>query len=105
MRGLAVDLRRVRQQDRELATWDRSRRLLDIVDAVEVRIVDPGQMQPGTILLDHVGFVQEHADAHVLELRDHADRVVVAQHPVDRAFQMRPHPRHALERGGPRGQP
>ena len=43
MGGLPVDLGRVRQQHGQLALGNIGRRLLDIVDAKEMGIVDAGQ--------------------------------------------------------------
>ena len=42
--GLAIDLRRVRQEDGELVVRDLRGRLLDVVHAVVMGVVDAGEM-------------------------------------------------------------
>src|SRR5579872_2361788 len=73
MRGLAIDLRRVRQQDRKLVVRDLGCGLLYVVDPEIVGIVDAGEVDP-----------LQHAYAHFLEPRHHPDRIVVAEHAIDR---------------------
>ena len=62
-------------------------------------VIDPDQMNAPTAALERLGLVQQHADPHLLQGWDHADRIVVAQHPVYRGNQVRAHPRHARDRG------
>src|SRR4029079_14625073 len=59
------------------------RGLLDIVHAVEMRIVDAGKMNGRAAPLDPLMFVEQHPDAHLLERRHHADRVVIAEYAID----------------------
>ena len=84
MRGLPVDLRRVRQQHEKLTLGDVGARLLDIVDAIEMRVVDAGQMDLRRRRGSSVTFsLSSMRNAHVLELGDHADGIVVSEHAVD----------------------
>src|SRR4029077_6630035 len=48
VRGLPVDLRRVRQEDRELAVRNPFGGLLDIVHAIVMGVVDAGEVNAGT---------------------------------------------------------
>ena len=52
MRRLPVDLRRVRQQNREGVMRDAVCGLLDIVHAIEMRVVDAGKMNGWAAALD-----------------------------------------------------
>ena len=57
--------------------------LLDVVDAIEVRVVDAGQIDLLVAPPDQRVFVQEHLNTQALEVRDHANGVVVAHHAID----------------------
>src|SRR5262249_54932740 len=76
---LAKDLRRMREQDGKVIARNAGGGLADVVHAIEVRVVDAGKMNALSPALDRHAFVEQHADAHVLERRHHADRVVIAQ--------------------------
>jgi len=97
MRRLPVDLGRMRQQDRKFAAGKARRGLFDVVGAVVVSIVDPDQMDVLVTAFEGFGLVEQHADAHLLERGDHADRVVVAQHAVNRPSDMLAHPCHTRD--------
>ncbi len=99
VRGLPVELRRVREEDRRLAVGHGIRGLLDVVDAEEVAVVHPREMQHGAVALQGHRLVQEQPDAHVLEGRDHAHAVVVAEDRVDRVGEVQAQPAHALDGG------
>ena len=73
-------------------------RLLDIVDAIGAGVVDAGEMDRLIAAADRFGLVQQHADAHGLHARDHADAVVIAKHAIDRPLEMRAQPGEALQR-------
>jgi hypothetical protein len=49
-----------------------------------MRIVYPGKVDLLTAALNGVAFVKQHADAHSLQVRHDADRVVIAQNAIDR---------------------
>src|SRR5215831_12423601 len=74
VRSLPVNLGRVRDQDRELVMRDSRGRLLDIVDAIEVSIVDAGEVDAVASALDGNGLVEKDLDSHLLEARHHQDR-------------------------------
>jgi len=80
---------------------------LDVVDPVVVRVVDADEMDALIAALEGFGLVEQHADPHFLQPRDHADRVVVAEHPEDRPRDLCAHPRQSLEgrREGPERPP
>jgi len=54
---LAIDLRRMRQQDREVVTGKLRRRFFDIVDPVVVSVIDPDQMDALIATLERFGLV------------------------------------------------
>ncbi|MGB3022563.1 MAG: hypothetical protein WBB50_10630, partial [Methyloceanibacter sp.] len=58
---LPVDFRCVREQDRERAGRNLARRLLDAVRAVEMRIVDAGEMNAIVPALDRLLLVEQHS--------------------------------------------
>jgi hypothetical protein len=43
-----------------------------------VRVVDSGKMDALMIALDRLTFVKQHADAHLFQSGQHADRVVIS---------------------------
>ena len=45
-------------------------------------VVYSGDIDALAAALDHFEFVHEHANAHVLQRRNHSDRVVIAEHAV-----------------------
>ena len=49
-----------------------------------MRIIDASQMNVRVAALNHHALVEQHVDAHSLQSWHHADRVVVAQHAIDR---------------------
>ena len=87
---LAIDLRRVRQQDRKRGRRDLCRRFLDVLRSKEVRIINAGQMDKLIPAGESLAFIEQHSDAEPFEPRHHADRIVVAEDTVDRALKMRP---------------
>ena len=44
VRGLPVDLRSVREQDRDITLGNFRRRFFDVVGAIEMRVVDPREV-------------------------------------------------------------
>ena len=71
--------------------------LLDIVHAVEMRVVDAGKMNDRAGAIDPLLLV-EHPDAHLLERGHHADRVVIAEHAIDGAVEVFAEPPDAGDR-------
>ena len=96
---LAIDLRRVRQQDRKPVIGQLRNRLLDVVDPVIVRVVDADDMDALVAAHQGLGFIEQHANPHLLQPGDHADRVVVAEHAEDRPLDLRADPRQSFEGG------
>src|SRR6266436_1962666 len=47
--------------------------------------------------LDGLALVEQHPDPYLLQSGNHADRVMIAQHPVNRAFEMRSDLLHSFE--------
>ena len=87
MDGLAIDFRRVRNENREFVRRHARGCLLDIVHAVEVSIVDAGDVNPLVAALDRHGLVEQNLDAHVFESWHHQNRIVIAEHCVNRALE------------------
>ena len=96
MRGLPIDFRGMRQQDRKLPGRHARCRLFDIVDPVVVGIVDADEVNVLPAPLDCRRLVEQHPDPDLLQVRYHAYRVMVAQDAVHRTLEVRPHPRQAL---------
>src|SRR5271157_3200871 len=46
---------------------------------------------------DRLAVVEQHPDPHLLQSGNHADRVVIAQHPINRPFEMRSDLRNSFE--------
>ena len=63
MGGMAIDLRGVRNQHCELVVQNSNGSLFDIVDLVEMRIVDTGNMNTLPAPLYHDPFIEQHMDA------------------------------------------
>ena len=79
---MAEHLRGVGQQDGGGVLGDGTRRLLQVVHAVVVRVVDAGQVDDVAAPLQRRRLVQQHADLQRLQLRHHLDEVVVAENAV-----------------------
>ena len=79
---------------------DALRGLLDIVHAVEMRVVDAGKMNGRAAALDPLLLIEQHLDAHLLERWHHADRVVIAEHAIDGTVEVFAQPPDAGDRLG-----
>src|SRR5215469_14182466 len=97
MSSLAIDLRSVRQQDREFVVRDRGSSLFNIVNAVVMGIIYAGEIDALVAAHDGLALVEQHPDPYLLQSWNHADRVMIAQYPVNRAFEMRSDLRHPFE--------
>src|SRR6516164_10978254 len=80
---LAIDLRRVGQEDRDAALWNFRRRFLDVVRAIEMRVVDAREVDRILASSNGDAFVEEDRDAQSLKIGDHRDRVMIAEHAID----------------------
>ena len=74
------------------------RRLVQVVHAVIMRVINAGEMNRRAMALDAHRFVEQHANAEILHARHHADGVVVAEHGVHLPLEMRAQLREAIER-------
>ena len=81
--SLPLDFRSVREQDRDTTVWNISRRFFDVVCAVEMRVIDPREVDQGPPAVYGDAFVQQHAKAERLQVGNHGNRIVVAEHRVD----------------------
>lgn len=99
MGSLAINLRCVRQQDRELTAGYRESGFFDVIHSVEMCIVDSRQIDPLVLTDDCFAFIEQHANAHGFEPRNHLNRIVVAEHGVDWLFQMTSQSRDTIQRG------
>jgi hypothetical protein len=99
VRRLAIDLRRVRQEDGEPVVGNIGRCLFDVVDAIIMRIVDAGQVDRFTVARNGLALVEQHPDSHFFESGNHANGIVVSQHAIDAAVEAGANPRQAFERG------
>src|SRR6516165_4233857 len=97
--GMPIDLRGVRNQHCELVVRNSCGCLFDVVDLVEMRVVDTGNMNALAVPLDHDPFIEQHADAHGLQTRNHDDRIMVAEHAVHRCLEGVAELSHWLKRG------
>ena len=88
--SLAIDLRRVRQQDRKRAPRDLRRRFLDVLRSEKVRVIDAGQMNTLISARERVAFIEQNPDAEPFESRYHADRIMIAEDTIYRVSKMRP---------------
>ena len=87
-RGVAVDLRRVREQDRWRAGRDRLARAMQVVGLVEVRIVHTGEIEAGTLALQHHRLVEQESVAGRFQRRHELDEVVIAEDGVHRRLEV-----------------
>ena len=83
VRRLAVDFRSMRKQDGKFVVRNIGRGILNIVGPVVMGVINAGQVDTLTVTDDHLGFVQQHPYSHFFQSRDHADRVVIAQHAIN----------------------
>src|SRR5579859_413469 len=88
---LPVDLRSMGKQNRHACRWNRRGSLLDIIGAVVVGIVNPGQIDLLVPADNLFGFIEQHSNPHGFDFRDHPDRVVIAKHRVDRVMEVLAH--------------
>src|ERR1700693_4728301 len=65
VRRLAVNLRRMREQDGKFVVRYFGRRILDIVGPVVMGIIDTGEMDTLTVKGDRLGLVEQHPDSHL----------------------------------------
>src|SRR5208283_650494 len=83
VRGLPVDFRSVRKQDRNTALGNLRGRFFDVVDSEEMRVVDPREIDRGAPAIYDDAFVEKNPDAERLKVGNHGDRIVIAEHRVD----------------------
>ena len=71
---LAIDLRRVGQKDGNAALWNLRRCFLDVVRTIEMRVVDPREVDRILAPSNGDAFVEEDYDAQSLKVGNHLDR-------------------------------
>ena len=81
MGGVAINLGGVGQQNRKGIGGNRGGRFFDIIDPIEVRVVDTGQVDGLATPRDWLALIEQYANSHVLETGDHANRVVIPPTP------------------------
>src|SRR6516162_10820555 len=86
---LPIDLRRVRQQDRELLAWYSGNGLFNVVRTIEMRVIDADKMHALLLALDCFAFIEQHSDPHPLQTGNHANRIVISQYAVGRLLELR----------------
>ena len=84
---LAIDLWRVGQKDGNAALWNLRRRFLDVVRTIEMRVVDPREVDRILAPSNRDAFVEEDYDAQSLKVGNHLDRVMITEHAIDGAMQ------------------
>src|SRR5665213_1190249 len=62
-----------------------------------MRIIDSGQIDPLIAANDSFGLIEQHLYSHSFKLGKHLDRVVIAEHTVNRVAEMSPHARHTVQ--------
>ena len=98
MRGVAIDLRGVGQQNSERIDGNGAGRFFDVIDPIVVRVVDTGQLDGLATPPERFALIEQDANSHVLETGDHANRIVIAQYPINRFPEMGPQSFHAFKR-------
>jgi len=88
MSGLAIDFGRVSEKNGALLVWNALCGLFDVVGAIEVGVIDPSQVDATTTALDCHRFVHQHLDVHPLKIRQHQNRVVIAENTINRVAQL-----------------
>ena len=81
--GLPINFRSVRKQDRDSTMWNIRRRFFDVVCAIEMCVVDPREVDRTPTAVYGDAFVEQHANAERLEVGNHDNRIVVAEHRID----------------------
>jgi len=66
VRGLAIDLGRMRQQDRKFFSGYLRRGFFDVIDPIIVSVIDSNQMDALIASLERFGLVEQHPDPHLL---------------------------------------
>jgi hypothetical protein len=97
--GLAVDFRSVREQDSDTTIWNIPRRLFEVVCAVEMRVVHPREIDRSRAAAYGDAFVEKHANTERFKVRNHGNRIVVAEHSIDVAAKRLAEARHDFEAG------
>jgi hypothetical protein len=96
--GVAINLGGVGQQNRKGIGRNAGGCLFDIIDPIIMRVVDTGQIDALAIPRDRLALIEQDANSHFFETGDHANRIVIAQHPIHRLAKMGPQSLHALKR-------
>ena len=99
LRGPTVDFRGVRKQDRNTTSGNLRCRFFNVVDSKEMRVVDPRKIDRGAPALDNGAFVEKNPDAERLQVGDHRDRIVIAEHSIDFPTKCRAQARDGFETG------
>src|SRR5450755_1012715 len=94
MRGMAIDLRSMRKENRKSFVRNVRGGLFDVVDLVEMCVVDTGQIDLVAIARNGLALIEQHPNSHLFETGNHTNRVVIAQHSIDWLPKMRPQSLH-----------
>ncbi len=70
----------------------------DIIDLIVMRVVNTGEIDALAIPGKRFALIEQYPNSHFLETRDHANRIVIAQHPIHHFSEMGPQLLHALKR-------
>ena len=84
--GVPINLGGVGQQNRKGIGWNIGGCFFDIIDLIVMRVVDTGQIHALTTPRDSFALVEQYANSHVLETGNHANRIVIPQHPIQCAL-------------------
>ena len=79
----------MRQQNRESIARNWRGGFADVVGAIEMRVIDAGEIDRLVAARDRLALVEQHADPHRLHRGRHADRVVIAENAVHWRLQSR----------------
>ena len=99
MGRFAPDFRRVAEQQADTAGGNVIAGPVQVVHLVVVGVVHPGQVDCGLVPFQRHHFIHQQPVAHILQCRNHAYAVVVAQHRVGVSPDRFPEPRHAFKGG------
>src|ERR1019366_3748296 len=89
--GLPIDLRRMREQNGDLAMRDSRGGLLDIVRSVVVGVVNSSQMDMLVATDNRFAFIEQHSNPHRFDFREHSDRVLIAEYSINRSMELIAH--------------
>ena len=91
--SLPVNLRRMREENGNHIVWNGGGHFLNIIGAIVVGIINASQLDALVAADNRHEFIEEQSNPHRFDFGDHPDRVVIAEHRVDRHLEVFAHAR------------